>query len=106
MRSLQRRYGNARGRRTATGEPDLPRIITHANMGPLLDAISRDPAYQMGPQALKLKPAAWIHTPVVLEVPTGELAKGGLNNLALLGHNRHESVELKGDERFNAQGLE
>lgn len=83
--------------------PKLPKIITHANMDPLLDRISREPAYQPG---ARVSPPEWVHTPVVLEVPLGELAEGGLKTLALTGGRRPEVVDLTGKEGFDAQGLE
>jgi hypothetical protein len=96
------RYGNAK-------PPTLPKIITHKNMGPLLDAISAEPYFSPGPVRQHLRPE-WVYRQVVLEFPTGELARNGLNTLALVGMagrtGQYETTALTGHEGFDAQGLE
>ena len=83
----------------------LPKIITHKNMGPILDAIAALPCYQCG-APLDLEPPAWVHQLVILEVPAGELCESGLKTMALKGRNEHAVCDLDGKEGFNAQGLE
>jgi len=84
----------------------LPRIITHKNMGPLLKALSKDPYLRCGSKR-RHDPDDWFWQQVVLEVPTGELCEDGLKTLALAGTGHHQSVlPLSGKEGFLAQGLE
>lgn len=84
----------------------LPKIITHKNMGPILDAISREAEYQPGYKG-PIKKKAWYRKKVMLEFPIGELAKGFLQSLALLGPDpSYEIKKLTGKEGFIAQGLE
>lgn len=90
-------------------EPDIPPVIYHSNMEPLLDALQQEPEFQPGPQ--KTYPQAWYRRKVYLEFPTGELAEGGLKRMALVGwpaagKREPQHLPIKGDDRFNAQGLE
>jgi hypothetical protein len=94
-----------RPRRTSpAGGPNIPPVITHANMRPLLDAISAEPSFQPGKHMLP-RPA-WLSQEVVLEFPLGELARDGLTTMALVGFNRPQQMDLTGREGFDAQGLE
>ncbi len=86
-------------------DPRVPRVITHKNMGPLLRAIENEPYFAPGPDRPHLRPA-WAYRPVVLELPLGELARGGLETMALVGRARPEPMGLTGKEGFRAQGLE
>ena len=84
--------------------PKIPHVVTHANMGPLLDALLAEPEFAcpMG----KAPEDAWYRREVILEVPLGELAKDGLTTLALVGCGRPATAPLTGKEGFSAQGLE
>lgn len=84
----------------------VPKIITHANIQPLLNAICNEPEFQCGNKDAKYDPSKWYRQTVTLEVPTGELAKDGVTTMALKGHSVPVIVELTGKEGFNAQGLE
>ena len=84
----------------------IPKIITHANIQPLLDAICNEPEFQCGNKDAKYDPSKWYRQTVTLEVPTGELAKDGLTTMALKGRNDYNLADLTGKEGFNAQGLE
>lgn len=84
---------------------EIPKVITHKNIEPLLDALLEEPEFKIGSSA-KYDPAKWYRQTVTLEVPTGELAKDGLTTMALRGHSVPVIVELSGKEGFNAQGLE
>ena len=97
----------------ATGErppsprpPTIPKIITHRNLDPLLDAVNREPYFMIEWSRAKLPRPRWVDTPVYLEMPTGEIARDGLTTLALVGFAKPESLALTGKEGFNAQGLE
>ena len=83
---------------------NIPRVITHKNMDPLLNALTLEPEFQPGEQTVV--PNAWYRTPVILEVPSGELCKDFMSRIALVGASRWESTGLDGTEGFNAQGLE
>jgi hypothetical protein len=84
---------------------DIPKIITHKNMEPLLDALQREEEFQPGYKG-RDKPDAWYRRQVTLEFPLGELAKGWLNTFPLVGFQRPEVLPLDGKEGFSAQGLE
>jgi hypothetical protein len=74
-------------------------------MAPLLNAISKLACFQPGKHTAP-RPY-WIDQEVVLEVPTGELAKDWLTSMAILGRrDTPQPVGLTGKENFNAQGLE
>ena len=83
-------------------KPSYP--ITHANMDALLDRLATEQEFQPGQQ--KTVPDAWYREQVILEFPSGELCKGALASLALLGRRAPVVAELTGKEGFNAQGLE
>jgi len=83
---------------------EIPKIITHKNMDSLLDTLSLEPYFQPGPS--KAPRPEWVDQEVVLEFPLGELAKGCLETMALAGTSQVELLSLKGDEGFDAQGLE
>ena len=83
---------------------NIPRIITHKNMDPLLEALTLEPEFQPGEQTIV--PDAWYRTQVILEVPSGELCKDFLSRIALVGASQWEPQSLDGTEGFNAQGLE
>lgn len=84
----------------------LPKVITHKNMGPILDAISREAEFQPGFKG-PYKKKAWYRKIVKLEFPIGELAKGWLQTVALVGPRPdYELKELTGKEGFVAHGLE
>jgi len=83
---------------------EIPKIITHKNIEPLLDAIAREEYFQPG--STKVPRPEWVNQEVILEVPLGELTRGCLETLALAGTRQVELLPLKGDERFDAQGLE
>lgn len=84
----------------------IPRVITHANIQPLLDALLEEPEFKIGAPTVKYDPSKWYRQSVTLEVPTGELAKDGLTAMALRGQSVPVITELTGKEQFNAQGLE
>jgi hypothetical protein len=83
----------------------LPKIITHKNMGPLLDQLQREPYFKIGSK-VRYDPEDWYWKIVHLEVPTGELAEDTLKTIAIVGHGEIEHLPLTGKEGFNAQGLE
>jgi hypothetical protein len=86
--------------------PVIPAVIDHKNIGPLLAAVSAEPYFQCGVSVL-YNPDAWYWRPVILEVPTGELAEDGMKTLALVGvGGNYETCALTGREGFAAQGLE
>jgi hypothetical protein len=86
--------------------PVIPAVIDHKNMRPLLAAVSAEPFFQCGSR-VPHNPDAWYWRPVVLEVPTGELAEDGMKTLALVGiGGNYETCALTGREGFAAQGLE
>ena len=86
--------------------PEIPKIITHKNLAPLLEALEQlvtdEGLWDMAHQDQK----HWINRKVTLEFPIGELAKEGLHTLALIGFARPKPVPLTGKEGFDAQGLE
>jgi len=79
--------------------------ITHKNRDAWLDRLRAEPFFQIGNKT-PYDPGAWYNQTVVLEVPTGELARDGLTTIALIGRSPHETAPLTGKEGFNAQGLE
>ncbi len=83
---------------------EIPAVITHDNMEPLRAALQREPEFQPGPQRINRR--GWYRQPVYLEFPTGELAKGGLQSMALVGHRERQSLPIEKGDRFDAQGLE
>jgi len=83
---------------------ELPDIITHKNLEPILDAIAKEPCFQPGQQ--NAARPEWVDRIVTLEFPLGELAKDALTTLALVGSEKPEPMGLTGKEGFNAQGLE
>ena len=83
----------------------IPRVITHKTMGPLLAAISREPEFQCGSRE-PYDPSKWYRREVILEFPTGEIAKDMLTTMALLGRRDYETAVIDGSEQWNAQGLE
>jgi hypothetical protein len=100
---VQGKSGHAFGQHNPA--PKVPAVIDHSNMWDLLYAIAAEPYYQAGSRVPR-DPHAWYNRIVTLEFPTGELAEGGLKTMALVGHETPESLPIKGDEKFNAQGLE
>jgi len=86
-----------------TEAPKMPRVITHANMHPVVDALCSLPCFQIGGEG---DPPDWAYAPVVLEVPAGELAGDWLKAMALAGNRQRWTAPIKGDEGFAAQGLE
>jgi len=89
--------------------PKLPKYITHKNMKPVLDAIAKEPFFQIGSN-VEHTGQEWFHQEVTLEFPLGEIAKDGLTTMALVGRAREEgrmeTCSLTGKEGFAAQGLE
>ena len=84
----------------------LPRIITHKNMGPILEAMLQEPYFQPGKSAPWNK-NDWFWQMVDLEVPTGEVCENGLKTTAIMGHSHlGRSQPITGKEGFSAQGLE
>jgi len=91
---------------TSKRNANVPRVISHDNMQPLLDALQEEPCYRPGPLAPMPQPEDWHQQLVWLEFPTGEAARDGLTTLALIGRNYNETAALDGKEDFLAQGLE
>jgi len=85
--------------------PNIPKVITLSNYGPLMDALSNEPCLQCGSKVQE-PPGVWFRREVVLEFPQGELCEGGLKTLALVGFERPTPLPLTGREGFVAQGLE
>lgn len=81
----------------------LPKVITHKNMKPILEALSGLPCFQPGNNE---ELPEWLRQEVILEMPLGELCCDGLKTLALVGRRKPEPMGLTGKEGFNAQGLE
>jgi len=84
---------------------DIPKIITHDNIRPLLYALEHEEEFQPGYKGPS-KPDAWYRRQVTLEFPLGELARDGLATIALVGFKKPEILPLTGKEGFAAQGLE
>ena len=86
-------------------EPVVPSIIYHKDITLLLSALQNEEEFQCG---FKGPPNhnAWYRKEVILEFPAGELARGLLISIALVGRRNYEVCNLTGSERFNAQGLE
>lgn len=82
----------------------LPKVITHRNIKPILDAVNREPYFQ--PNSPITKRPDWIDIPVILEFPCGEIAENGLKTICLFGRERPTPLPLIGNESFIAQGLE
>ena len=82
---------------------DIPKVITHKNIEPLLTALCNEPEFKIGSKA-EYDPSKWYRQTVTLEVATGELA--GLQSFALIGRSSYETLPLTGKEGFDAQGLE
>jgi len=86
--------------------PEIPRVITHKNLGPLLDAleglVTDEGLWDMAHRDMK----HWINRSVILEFPMGEIAKGGLHTMGLIGKSKPKVIPLTGKEGFDAQGLE
>lgn len=91
--------------RYKTGGPTIPAVITRENDQQVRDLFLQEPAYQIGAPS-NIRPPAWVHQEVILEVPLGELARGGLQTMALIGRSSFRNVPLTGKENFDAQGLE
>jgi len=83
----------------------LPKVITHKNIQPLLNAICNEPEFKIGSKS-EYDASKWYRQTVTLEVAAGELCKDGLTTLALVGRSPYQSEPLTGKEQFNAQGLE
>lgn len=85
----------------------VPEIVTHANIRPLLARLLEEPWFKIGARPKGPWPKdAWFYREAILEVPLGELAQGGLNTMALVGRSPYTTAPLTGKEGFNAQGLE
>ncbi|GEM_PF-2699374 len=85
----------------------VPEIVTHANIRPLLAQLLEEPWFKIGARPKGPWPKdAWFYREAILEVPLGELAQGGLNTMALVGRSPYTTAPLTGKEGFNAQGLE
>lgn len=109
-------------KKTAGDGVQVPNIITHKNMQPLLEQLTKEAEFQLGPTTYKPTGQEWYRQPVRLEMPMGELAKDGLQTIALVGRRRtcpghlqfqphmadafFQIGSLTGKEGFNAQGLE
>ena len=91
----------------AYGEPpvNIPRVITHKNMGPIRDAIALEDEFQPGP-GHKINLRGWYRRPVILEFPMGEIAEEAMKSIALVARSEHWTEKLTGKEGFIAQGLE
>ena len=84
----------------------LPKVITHRNIQPLLDALTEEQEFKIGAPSVPYDSSKWYRQTVSLEVPTGELCEDGLKTIALRGRNPYTTADLTGNEGFNAQGLE
>jgi hypothetical protein len=80
------------------------KIITHANMRPLLDLLQHESEFQCGTE-YRATGKEWYREIVTLEFPLGELAEDRLKTMALIGLNPPAPLPLTGKEGFNAQGL-
>lgn len=92
-----------------TGEIEtmqIPKIITHKNIQPLLDALTEEQEFKIGAPSVIYDPSKWYRKTVTLEVAAGELCKDGLTTLALVGRSSYTTKDLTGKEGFAAQGLE
>src|SRR5262249_48343257 len=83
----------------------LPKIITHKNIEPILSALTDEAEFKIGSKA-KYDASKWYQQTVTLEVAAGELCKDGLTTLALIGRSPYVTEGLTGKEGFAAQGLE
>ena len=83
----------------------LPKMITHRNIQPILDALTNEAEFQCGSK-VEYDASKWYRQTVTLEVAAGELCKDGLTTMALVGRSPYVTEGLTGKEGFNAQGLE
>jgi len=81
-------------------------ILTHKDIDPYLDRLTREPEFQPGPLTIRPTGKEWYRQQVYLEFPLGELAKDGLSCLALCGTRQPEVAPITDRDKFNAQGLE
>lgn len=82
----------------------IPKVINHKNMRELYDLADRMTEEQL--QKVVNDPWHWFNMPVLLEFPMGELFRDPVTTTLLTGMERPEVMDLTGDEKFNAQGLE
>lgn len=83
------------------------KALYHKDIDPYLDRLAEELEFKIGSWD-KYVPTGkeWYRTPVILEFPLGELARGLLNTLALVGRKTPETRPIDGTERFSAQGIE
>ena len=90
----------------------MKKIIYHKDLPYYLDKLTKEKEFQCGSTNKESDryycptEKEWYRERVKLEFPLGEMCKDALNTLALTGKREVKVLPIKGDEKFNAHGIE